>query len=219
MKTLLTGLALLFSAVLWGQGSLTLAECHRLAMENAPRRGDLELIRQMGELKMDQAGTSWYPSLNLNGKISYQSDVVTVMLTDPTIPVEFPQIPHDQYGLNLDLTQNIYDGGRTRGKKSYEEALTAADMQKVEVDLYGLKGRVNSYFFAILVLQENRRNLEIHLENLEARQESMQTALDNGTLPESELKVIEVEKLKVKQSMIEVDSRRSSYLEALKVLR
>ncbi len=36
---------------------------------------------------------------NLNGKMSYQSDVVTVALTDPTIPVDFPEVPHDQYGL------------------------------------------------------------------------------------------------------------------------
>ena len=218
MKTFLTGLLLLVSAVVWGQKTFTLTECHLLAIENAPRLGDKELIRQMGDLKLDQAGTTWYPSMNLNGKISYQSDVVTVTLTDPTIPVEFPQIPHDQYGLNLDLTQNLYDGGIARTKKSYEEAVTEADMQKVEVDLYGLKGKVNSYFFAILVLQENKRNLGIHLENLEAREETMRTAIANGTLLELEVKVIEVEKLKVRQSMIEVDSRRSSFLGALKIL-
>ncbi|MCK5067163.1 MAG: TolC family protein [Bacteroidales bacterium] len=218
MKALTTALFLLVSGLVWGQGTFTLAECHRLAIENAPRLGDRELIRQMGELKVDQAGTTWYPSLNLNGKISYQSDVVTVALTDPTIPVEFPEVPHDQYGLNLDVSQNLYDGGIARTKKSYEEALTEADLQKVEVDLYGIKGKVNSYFFAILVLQENKLNLEIHMENLEAREEVMRTAIAHGTLLEAEIKVIEVEKLKVKQSMIEVESRKSSFMDALKVL-
>jgi outer membrane protein TolC len=218
MKALITGLFLLVSAMVCGQEVLTLAQCHLLAIENAPRLGDKELIRQMGELKIDQAGTTWYPSMNLNGKISYQSDVVTVTLTDPTIPVDFPKVPHDQYGLNLDVTQNLYDGGIARSKKGYEEAMTEADMQKVEVDLYGLKGKVNSFYFAILVLQENKRNLEIHLENLDAREETMRTAIANGTLLEVEAKVIEVEKLKVRQSMIEVDSRRSSFLDALKIL-
>lgn len=218
MKALITGIFLLFSAMVCGQEVLTLAQCHQLAIENAPRKGDMELIRQMGDLKVDQAGNTWYPSMNLSGKISYQSDVVTVTLTDPTIPVEFPQIPHDQYGLNLDLTQNLFDGGIARTKKSYEEAVTEADLQKVEVDLYGLKGKVNSYFFAILVLQENKQNLEIHLENLEAREETMRTAIAQGTLLEAEIKVIEVEELKVRQSMIEVDSRRNSFLDALKIL-
>ena len=78
MKALITGLFLLVSALVYGQEALTLAQCHLLALENAPRLGDKELIRQIGDLKVDQAGTSWYPSMNLNGKISYQSDVVTV---------------------------------------------------------------------------------------------------------------------------------------------
>ncbi len=40
--------------------------------------------------------------------------------------------------------------------KQFEEARTAADLQQVEVDLYGLKARVNLYYFAILELQANR---------------------------------------------------------------
>lgn len=218
MKAIFFGFFLLLSAGIFGQKTYTLEECQNLAKENAPRQADLELISQMGELKVEQAEKSWYPSLNLNGKMSYQSDVVTVALTDPNIPVEFPQVPHDQYGLNLDLTQNIYDGGISQAKKNYEKALVAAEIQKVEVDLYELKGRVNSYFFSILLLQENLRNLEIHLETLNSREESMQTALSNGVLLEADMKVIQVEKLKVRQAMIELESRKASLLDALAIL-
>jgi len=172
----------------------------------------------MGETKIHQAGSSWYPSMDLNGKLSYQSDVVTVALSDPSIPAEFPEVPHDQYGLNLDISQNIYDGGISRGKRSYEEALMAADLQQVEVDLYGLKGKVNQFYFAVLLMQENRENLEIHLQNLQARCEVVQTAVNHGTLLETELHVLEVEKLRVKQSILEVDSRKLSYMSALRVL-
>jgi len=218
MKIQITGFLLLFSTLLCGQKSFTLTECHRLAIENAPRQGDQEIIRQMGELKSDQAQTSWYPNLQLNGRMSYQSDVVTVALTDPGIPVEFPEVPKDQYGLNLDLTQNLYDGGMASAKKSFEEAQVSADLQQVKVDLYRLKGKVNSYYFAILLLQEKLRNLEIHLDNLQAREEAMQTALTQGTLLEADMKVLEVEKLKVRQSMLELSSSRRAFLEALGVL-
>lgn len=200
------------------QDSLTLVDCQRMAREHAPRSGDLEVIQNMGSTRIDQAGTTWYPSLELNGKLSYQSDVVTVALSDPSIPVEFPQVPRDQYGLNLDISQNLYDGGLSRGKKDYEAAAMAADLQQVEVDLHALKGRVNQYYFAVLTLQENRRNLEIHLENLEARKEAVQTAVENGTLLETDLAVLEVERLRVMKSMIELDSRKKSYMAALKIL-
>ena len=218
MKTILILISLLLSGVVTGQPSLTLIECQKMAREHAPRLEDLEVIQQMGETKIDQAGSSWYPSLDLNGRLSYQSDVVTVALSNPSIPAEFPEVPHDQYGLNLDISQNIYDGGISRGKKSYEEALMAADLQQVEVDLHGLKGKVNQFYFAILLLQENRQNLEIHLQNLQARSEVVETAVSHGTLMESSLQVIEVEMLRINQSMLEVDSRKKSYMAALRVL-
>ena len=217
MRTLFLLMVLMFSGHAMAQGNLTLFDCQRMARENAPRLGDLEVIQKMGEAKIDQAGSSWYPSLDLNGKLSYQSDVVEVTLTDPNIPVEFPQVPHDQYGLNLDISQNIYDGGLSKGKKSYEEALMAADLQQVEVDLYSLKGKVNQYYFAVLALQENMRNLEIHLDNLNARKEAVQTAVTQGTLLETELYIIDVERLKVMKSMLELESRKLGYMQALKI--
>jgi outer membrane protein TolC len=189
-----------------------------MARENAPRLGDLDLIQKAGETRMDQASSSWYPSLDLNGKISYQSDVVEVTLTDPAIPVEFPQVPHDQYGLNLDISQNLYDGGISKGKKNYEEAQLAADLQQVEVDLFGLKGRVNQYYFNILILQENMRNLEIHLENLEARKEAVLAAVTHGALLETDLHILEVEKLKVEKSMIELASTKKALMSALRII-
>ena len=99
-------------------------------------------------------------------------------LANENIPVAFPEVPHDQYGFNLDLTQTIYDGGITKQKKNYEQAAMAADLQQVEVDLYGLKGKVNQYFFAVLALQEKRKNLEIHLETLKAREEVVRLSVD-----------------------------------------
>lgn len=218
MRTLFLLIVIFLPGVMMAQETMTLYDCQEMARGHAPRLGDLEVIQKMGEAKIDQAGTSWYPSLDLNGKLSYQSDVVTVELTDPSIPVAFPQVPHDQYGLNLDVTQNLYDGGISRGKKSYEEAQMATDLQQVEVDLYGLKGKVNQFYFAVLVLQKSGENLEIHLENLEARYQAVETAVTHGTLLDTELQVIEVEKLKVMKSMIEVESRKKSYMGALKVL-
>ncbi|MCP4313925.1 MAG: TolC family protein [Bacteroidetes bacterium] len=206
------------AGLLHAQDSITLFECHTMAVENAPRLADRELIEQIGELRTEQAKTNWYPTLDFNGKLSYQSDVVTVALTDPSIPVDFPEVPHDQYGLNLDIRQNIYDGGMTKQKKQFEEAKTAADLQQVEVDLYSLKSWVNQYYFSILVLQENRLNLGIHMVNLETRQESMRTAIENGILLEVEMRVIEVEVLKIRQSMLEVESSKQACISALNIL-
>ncbi len=218
MRTAILLLFLVISMTIGAQDTVTLHECHRIAFENAPRLNDREFIRQIGELKVDNASSNWYPSLELNGKLSYQSDVVTVALNDPTIPVAFPEVPHDQYGLNLDVSQTLYDGGITKHKKTYEQASAAADLQQVEVDLYGLKARVNQFYFAILILQENRRNIDIHLDNLSKRVAVMKSAIEQGTILEAELKVIDVEILRVKLSVVELEARKKSYIVALSVL-
>ena len=103
------------------QDTITLMYCHSQAIENAPRFKDKSVLQLASDLKIENVETNWLPEMNLNGKASYQSDVVTLTLADPSIPVAFPQIPHDQYGLNLDINQMLYDGGATKARKSYEQ--------------------------------------------------------------------------------------------------
>jgi len=200
-----------------GQDTLTLFECHKKAVEHAPRMQDKERIRQIGSLKIANAETGWLPSMVLNGKLSYQSDVVTLSLEDSPVPFAFPEVPHDQYGLNLDISQTIYDGGMIQRKRTYEMAAADADLQQVEVDLHGLKEQVNNLFFSILLVQENLNNLDIHIDNLITRREVMEAGIEHGMFMASDLKLIDVEILRMRQAQIELGSRKSSFTEMLKV--
>jgi len=200
------------------QDSLSLTECHRLALNNAPRAGDAHLIRDMGQLKIENTGVEWLPSIHLNGRVSYQSDVVNLVLEDTPIPVSFPEVPRDQYGMNLDISQTLYDGGITARKKAFERVSTAAEMQQVEVDLHGIKERVNPLYFSILILQENLENLELHRENLRRRREVILSAIEGGMALEADLKTIDVEMLKIRQSIIEVDAHRGAIIQTLGLL-
>jgi outer membrane protein TolC len=218
MKKILWILWMLVPAHLTGQDSLSLFDCHRMALESAPRGRDREAISNIGTLQDEISRNQWYPSLDLNGRLSYQSDVVTIALTDPEIPVSFPEVPHDQYGLNVDLKQTLYDGGRVRQKRTYEELRTAAELQQVEVDLQALKPRINQTYFQILVLQENLKNLELHLSGLETRRSALRVAIEQGAVLESEDKVLEVEMLRIRQSMVEVKAGKKAQVEILSIL-
>jgi len=218
MRTTVLIIFMALSGWLHAQDTITLFDCYSRAVENTPRIRDREAIRETGELRADMAGANWFPSVDFNGKVSYQSDVVTIALSDPSIPVEFPEVPRDQYGFNLDLTQTIYDGGITRQKKMVESANTEAALQQVEVDLYSIKNRVNQYYFSILVLQEQKKNLEIHRENLLQRRKVMESAREEGALLGEELKVMDVELLKIKQSIAEVNAGKEAFLDALDLL-
>ena len=56
------------------------------------------------------------------------------------------------------------------------------------------------------------------MENLKARKESMRTAIEHGILLEAEMSVVEVEILKIRQRILEVDSGKKALMDALNIL-
>jgi len=199
------------------QDALLFRDCLEMAAGNAPRLLDRELIDAQGQLKMENVKRSWYPGLDLNGKATYQSDVISLQLDQPGFSFDFPEMPNEQFGLNLDVSQVLYDGGLSRSRRAYESATTEVALQQVQVDLHALKQQVAGIFFSTLMLQANRKNLVVALENLSAREKVLQSAVENGVAEESDLKVIQVEMLKTLQSISELDARRKGALRALSV--
>jgi len=205
-------------ATLNAQDTINLRICLENAKLNAPRYRDSELIRSGAELKQQNIGTSWLPSLNLNGKATWQSDVVEINFENAPIPLELPAIPKDQYSISLDVRQMIYDGGLTKKLREYELSSENVDLKQVEVDLFTLKDQVNQSYLGILLLQENRKNLELTLSNLKEREKVLESAVSNGLSSNNDLLTLRVEILKLLQALDEIDSRKSSLLATLNVL-
>jgi len=210
-------LGLFLASCLNAQDTLLFRDCLQFTKENSPRLKDRQLIDEEGALILQNLKSNWYPSLEINGKVSYQSDVVSIDIDQPGLMLTFPEMPNEQFGLNLDIRQTIYDGGYTKKKKQYEQLSTAVNLQSVEVDLYSLKEQVSNVYFTILALQENRKTLEIALENLKAREDVLESAVKNGIAEENDLWMIKVETLRLLQSISEIDAGRSGAMAMLRV--
>jgi hypothetical protein len=59
-----------------------------------------------------------------------------------------------------DVSQLIYDGGATKEQKTLQRLNASVEDQKVEVELYKLRERINQVYLSILYLDEqlNRWN-------------------------------------------------------------
>ena len=215
MKPYTMILFLLLTGMLNAQDTLTLIQCLDGAVAHAPRLQDKQLLNEQGELTLSNIRSAWYPELNLNGKITYQSDVVSIEPDQAGIPLAFPEMPHEQYGMNLDVRQTLYDGGLTKQQKKYEQAAAAMAIGQVDVDLYALRERVTDLYFSVLLLQETRENLEIILENLKAREQVLRSSVEHGVAGRSDLRLISVEILKTLQSISELDARRGGLLRVI----
>jgi outer membrane protein TolC len=212
---ILLGLVLPFG--LLAQDTLVYEDCLEQAVENSPRLLDKEIIDDQGRLIQENLANNWLPDMTVNGKFSYQSDVVSLDFDIPGMSLTLPEMPHSQYALNLDVRQTIYDGGMTKRRKQYEASTTALQIQQVDVDIHALKSSITEIYFSALQLQENRNTLEIILDNLKSREKVMESALRNGILEEADLQLIQVEILKILQSLSEIDAKKLGLLQMLSI--
>jgi len=220
MKKLASLLLFTFAfSQLWSQQNtlVTLQECLEGAIVNYPSFKQTELNNSINELNIKNTKTNYYPTLNLNGQASYQSDVTKMPIPAMSGFVN-PVISNDWYKLNLDVQQIIYDGGATSGKKAVEFANTEISNQQVQIELYQLKERVNHLFFNVIFLKKNIEVLDVLSSSLIASIKNSEAAYNNGIILKSEVDKLKVEFIYVKQQIIEKQSDSWAIILALNEL-
>ncbi len=198
--------------------TISLFECHRSAMQTHPLYQQKDLYMQSRDLKMKNHSVNWLPSLDLNGRYTWQNEVVQIPFSEFIPGFETPAMPHYNYKLTLDVQQTLYDGGLTRKGKELEETLYEVNRQKVEVSLNQIKEQVNNTYFYILLLQQQEKTMRLKQDELQARLSSMESRLRNETILQSDLNVLKAESLKVEQQLAEISISRESALSILKDL-
>jgi len=195
--------------------TLQLYECHRSAIENHPYFKQKELFSQSKELRTKNHTANWYPSLDLNGKYTWQNEVVELPIPVDIPGFETPLMPHYNYKLSLDIQQTIYDGGITKSSKKLEESKLLVNQQQVEVSLNLLKEQVNQLFFYILALQQQEKSIQLKLDELEDKYTIIESGIRNEIFLEADLDIMKAEILKVKQMLSEISITKSSVFQML----
>jgi outer membrane protein TolC len=147
--------------------SFTLKDCYKTAYENYPNAKQKSYYRSINNLKLDNIGVNYLPQISFKGQATYQSDVT--MLSIPIPNFKPAELSKDQYKLTLDVRQLLYDGGNTTSLKTTESKQADVDEQKVEVDLFTLKQKINDLYFSILLLQEKKKVNEVLVSDLKSR--------------------------------------------------
>ena len=126
-------------------------------------------------------------------------------------PFSFPSLAKDQYQAVLEATQVIWDGGVISTQNKITKAGTEVEKQKLEVDLYTLKDRVNQLFFGILLLNEQLKQTEILKNDLLTNFNRLDAYIKNGLAQQSDLDAIKVEQLNVIQRESDLKSSIKTY--------
>src|SRR5574344_732807 len=198
---------------------LTIDECQRLARENYPSIHQFGFIEKSNQYSIENARTAYLPQISLSGQATYQSavsefpDQMKQLYTKSGIDMK--GLSKDQYKIGVDVNQVIWDGGLTKSKNGITQSEGDVEKQQVEVELYGLKDRVNSLFFGILMIEaQEKQNLNTQ-EMLQTNCNKVQTMINNHTALQSDLDVMKAELVTTRQQYTQLVSACQSYRQML----
>lgn len=196
--------------------ALTLEQCYAAASANSPLAQQKALTIAAGNMAEKNQNLKWLPQVDLNTQATYQSAVTSFPAKLPGITVD--ELSKDQYKGTLDIVQPVYDGGIINTQKKLQHATTKVESQRVEVDLYQLKMKVNGYFFTALLMEENIRLMYLAKEDLENNIKKVSAQAVNGIATNSNVDVLKAELLKASQKIIEFNATRKAAVQMLEIL-
>lgn len=203
------------------QRYITIEECYEMSRLNYPEIERYSLIDKSKDYSISNVQKSWLPQLSVNAKASYQSDVTTIPLNvlSEVIPIiDFPAISKDQYMVQAEVTQTIWDGGAAKSQRRVIASESEIERTSVDVKLYALKSRVNALYFAILLQKEVLKQNDILNSELLSNIDRVNALIDNGIANLYDKRVLEVEVLQLKQRSIAIEASLTSYINMLSYL-
>lgn len=218
MKRVLKKLCTSVAAICAGYAAhaqTTLDECIGWAYDNYPQIKEMSLIEMTKGIDLKNAAYAWLPHLNISGKATWQSEVVEMPMDIPGMDIN---IPHDQYGLTAEFTQQIWDGGTSRSQKELAEAGAEVKKTQLETNLWSIRSRVQNVFLGIILIDKQLELNRLLRESLERSSEEVKSRMEAGVALPSDLDQVSVNILSCLQQRASLDADRKSYVKILGLL-
>ncbi len=215
-----TTLFLFFLTILFvplhAQKTYTLEQCYELATRNHPLHNQYELLDKKGGNEQEVIRKEQYPLIDFTSRATYQSEVLDLPVSIPGI--QFTPPPRGQFQSNLEVKQLIYGGKIFDLRKKISGLQIKSRKEALDVNLHALKMQVNRYFFGLMLLDKQRKLLESRKKALEAKKKEVDSAIKNGVVTPSAGKELEVEILKLEQSILGLEEDRKGLISTFSIL-
>lgn len=200
---------------------LTIEQCHALARENYPLIKQYGLIAQSSGYILENIKHSWLPQVNLSAQATYQNKVPEFPSQMQSIlstgGLEMKGLAKDQYRVQLDLNQKIFDGGKASSETALAQAQDLEQKAQADVDLYNLNKRIDELFFGVLLMEDRIRQTDMTLEMLNGNLEKLQSHVRNGIATTADESQLRAEIMTVEQNKTNMEWARESYRHMLEI--
>lgn len=218
MKNIMTLLvALLTSLTAFAQ--VTIEECLAKAERNYPIIKKYRLLDETLDIDLGEINDSWLPRIGVSGQLTGQNVVPEFPKSLTGVLDQMGQsmkgLGKVQYKIGVDVAQNIWDGGISKARREVARSQYEVSKSAIDVEMYAVRQRVESIFFAILLTEEQIEQSEITLNLLQKNIEQLQSKVRNGVAMQSDADMVEAQALTLKQSIKQAKSAAEGYQDAL----
>lgn len=215
-KVSLTIFLVFFCSLVFSQ--ISIDYCQKKARENYPLYRNFNLLEKTSNFTIENTKRNYLPQVNFSIKTSYQSDVTKINFDLPfSMNIDFPEMKKDQYQAVLEIGQLVWDGGLTSNKKKEAKAELESKNSTLEVELYNLKDRVANLFFGILSIKEQKTQALLMEKELSRNLKQIEAYIESGLANQSDLDLIKVEELTIKQRISEIEIMEKTYIKLLSI--
>ena len=196
---------------------LTIDSCYAKAKRNYPLVKQYNLIEKLKTYSLDNVSKGYLPQVNIGGQATYQSDVTQPTLNQNlpgALPI-FETISKDQYKIYGEVVQPITDLFTLSNQKDLVEKNAEVETQKLEVELYKLRERIDQVFFGILMIDQQIVQTTLLKNDIQTGIDKTNAAIANGISLKSNLYLLQAEMLKADQRATELTAARKSYADIL----
>ena len=208
-------LLILFAETVSAQtiNQLSLSQAYDLAQKNYPVIKQKDLVKQTEDLTIENLRKGYLPQPAVSGQATYQSDVTGIDISLPGVNIQSPA--KDQYKVLADVNQVVYDGGLIKQQQKATQLNTEVEEQKIEVELYKLKDRINEIYLGVLFLDEQIKQADLIKQDIQVGIKQVEAQVINGVVLKSNLNVLKAQLLQTDQRVIELKASRKGLIETL----
>ena len=212
MKKTVFILFFLIPLFILAQTVVTLEQCQKWAICHSSANVQKELNAQLLKVKLDDAASHLFPSLEMNGNVTYQAPV-------PQLPISgVDRLSRDRYGIFLDFKQVIYAGSKLRYGRQYERMMNKSEIDKLDLSINQLKEQILSIYLNLLILDKQISLLSSVENTIEEQLIQLKKLLESGVVYGNTVAQLELEALKIEQQKGELASTIESLIASLTII-
>jgi len=190
--------------------ALRIDSCYAMAKRNYPLVNQYALIEKSREYAIDNVNKQYLPRFYIAGQATYQSEVVQIPISLPDANID--PLSKDQYKLYGEVSQPITDLFTVRDQNDWVKANAQVAAQKIEVELYKLRERINNLFFGLLLIDAQIQQTDLLKKDMQSGIDKTNSAIANGIALKSTADNLKAELLRANQRDIELKANRKSYV-------